>query len=1002
MGGEGKVREPRGEVINGKSSCLGIQKGTKRQNSGEVTIVPISQNMTQCMKRLSKPRSTTLRKQKGTVNRELKVLYLNARSVRNKVDELVAQIVTGRYDVVGITETWLQGVQDWQLNIQGFTTYRKDREVGRGGGVALLIRNEIKSIALNDIGSDDVESVWVELRNHKGKKTIMGVMYRPPNSGQDQGHKMHHEIERACQKGKVTVIMGDFNMQVDWVNNVGSGPKEREFIECLQDGFLEQLVMEPTREQAILDLVLCNEPDLIKDLKVREHLGGSDHNMVEFSLQFERRKVESDVKVLQLNKGNYRGMREELTKIDWEQSLVGKTVEQQWQEFLGVIEDTVQRFIPKKRKVIRGGIRQPWLTKEVRECIKAKEKAYNVAKSSGKSEDWEGYKNKQRITKREIRKERIKYEGRLASNIRNDSKSFFKYIKNKREAKVDIGPLQNDAGNLVMGDKEIAEELNKYFASVFTVEDMSNIPTIQERQGAELSMVAITREKVLEKLKGLKIDKSPGPDGLHPRVLKEIAEEIVEALVMIFQKSLESGKVPEDWKIAVVTPLFKKGTRKKMENYRPISLTSVVGKILESIVKDEISKFLEVQGQIRTSQHGFSKGRSCLTNLLEFFEEITNRLDQGEPMDVIYLDFQKAFDKVPHGRLLSKIRAHGIRGKVLTWIDDWLSGRRQRVGIKGSFSKWQPVTSGVPQGSVLGPQLFSLYINDLDDGIGGILAKFADDTKIGGGAGSIEEVGRLQKDLDSLGEWSKKWLMKFNVGKCEVLHFGKKNRGMDYFLNGDKIHNAKVQRDLGVLVQDSLKVNLQVESVIKKANVMLSFISRGLEYKSRDVLLRLYKALVRPHLEYCEQFWAPHLRKDILALERVQRRFTRMIPGMVGLTYDERLRILGLYSLEFRRLRGDLIETYKIMNGLDRVDVGKLFPLAGETRTRGHSLRIKGTHFRTEMRRNFFSQRVVGLWNSLPQRAVEAGTLSVFKTEIDKFLISRGIKGYGERAGKWS
>ncbi|XP_072361026.1 uncharacterized protein [Scyliorhinus torazame] len=336
----------------------------------------------------------------------------------------------------------------------------------------------------------------------------MGVMYRPPNSGQDQGHKMHHKIESACQKGKVTVIMGDFNMQVDWVNNAASGPKEREFIECLQEGVLEQLVMEPTREQAILDLVLCNEPDLIKDLKVREHFGGSDHNVVEFNLQFERKKVESDVKVLQLNKGNYRGMREELMKIDWEQSLVGKTVEQQWQEFLGVIEDTVQRFIPKKRKVIRGEIRQPWLTKEVGECIKAKEKAYNVAKSSGKSEDWEGYKNKPRITKREIRKERINYEGRLASNIRNDSKSFFKYIKNKREAKVDIGPLQNDAGNLVMGDQEIAEELNKYFASVFTVENMSNMPTIQESQGAESNMVAITKEKVLEKLRGLKIGKS--------------------------------------------------------------------------------------------------------------------------------------------------------------------------------------------------------------------------------------------------------------------------------------------------------------------------------------------------------------------------------------------------------------------------------------------------------------------------------------------------------------
>eukprot|EP00061_Rhincodon_typus_P009870 g33691.t1 len=197
----------------------------------------------------------------------------------------------------------------------------------------------------------------------------------------------------------------------------------------------------------------------------------------------------------------------------------------------------------------------------------------------------------------------------------------------------------------------MAEELKNYFASVFTVEDMSNIPKIQQSQGAELSMVAITKDKVLEKLNGLKVDKSPGPDGLHCRFLKEIAEEIVEALVAIFQESLESGRIPEDWKIADVTPLFKKGVRQKMENYRPISLTMVKGKILESIVKDDISEYLEVHGKIEQSQHGFLKGTSCLTNLLELFEEATSRLDQGEQIDVIYLDFKKAFDKVPHRRL---------------------------------------------------------------------------------------------------------------------------------------------------------------------------------------------------------------------------------------------------------------------------------------------------------------------------------------------------------------
>ena len=224
---------------------------------------------------------------------------------------------------------------------------------------------------------------------------------------------------------------------------------------------------------------------------------------------------------------------------------------------------------------------------------------------------------------------------------------------------------------------------------------------------------------------------------------------------------------------------------------------------------------------------------------------------------------------------------------------------------------------------------------------------------------------------------------------------------MDYYLNGEKLQHATVQRDLGVLVHESQKLSLQVQQVIKKANGMLAFIARGMEYKSREVMLQLYRVLVRPHLEYCVQFWSPYLRKDVLALEGVQRRFTRLIPEMRGLAYEERLSRLGLYSLEFRRLRGDLIETYKIMKGLDRVEAARLFPLTTETRTRGHSLKIRGNQFRTELRRNNFSQRVVNLWNSLPNKAVEATSLNVFKSQIDRFLTNKGIKGYGERAGKW-
>ncbi|XP_055492007.1 uncharacterized protein LOC129697443 [Leucoraja erinacea] len=329
------------------------------------------------------------------------------------------------------------------------------------------------------------------------------------------------------------------------------------------------------------------------------------------------------------------------------------------------------------------------------------------------------------------------------------------------------------------------------------------------------------------------------------------------------------------------------------------------------------------------------------------------------------------------------------------WIENWLANRKQRVGINGSFSEWQAVTSGVPQDSVLGSQLFTIYINDLDEGIECNISKFADDTKLGGSGSCEEDARRLQGDLDRLSEWENAWQMQYNVDKCEVIHFGGKNRKADYYLNGGTLGKGEMQRDLGVMVHQLLKVDMQVQQVVKKANDMLAFIAKGFEYRSREVLLQLY--LVRQYLEYCVQFWSPNLRKDIIAIGGVQRRFTRLIPGMPGLSYEERLDRLGLYLLEFRRLRGDLIETYKILKGLDRLDAGRLFPMLGKSRTRGHSLRIEGKSFRTKMRKTFFTQRVVNLCNSLPQKLVEASSLAIFKRELDVALVARGIRGMERR-----
>ncbi|KAG6940840.1 hypothetical protein G0U57_011320 [Chelydra serpentina] len=271
----------------------------------------------------------------------------------------------------------------------------------------------------------------------------------------------------------------------------------------------------------------------------------------------------------------------------------------------------------------------------------------------------------------------------------------FKYIRSRKPAKQPVGPLDDRIQKgALKDDKVIAKKLNEFFASVFTAEDVREIPkpelSFVGDKSEELRQIEVSLEEVLELIDKLNCNKSPGPDGIHPRVLKELKCEIAELLTVVCNLSFKSASVSNDWVIANVTPTFKKGSRDDPGNYRPVSLTSVPGKLVETIVKNKIVRHIEHK-LLGKSQHGFCKGKSCLTNLLEFFEGVNKHVDKGDPVDIVYLDFQKAFDKVPHQRLLHKLSCHGIRGKILSWIENWLKDREQRVGINGKFSEWRGI-----------------------------------------------------------------------------------------------------------------------------------------------------------------------------------------------------------------------------------------------------------------------------------------------------------------------
>ena len=467
-------------------------------------------------------------------------------------------------------------------------------------------------------------------------------------------------------------------------------------------------------------------------------------------------------------------------------------------------------------------------------------------------------------------------------------------------------------------------------------------------------------------------------------MLFELRNVLAKPLAELFRLSIDSGCIPQDFRDAIVTPIFKKGSKSKVENYRPVSLTSIVGKMLESIIKEQIVNFVDSNNLIRDSQHGFTSGRSCLTNLLDFFETVTREIDLGNNVDLIYLDFAKAFDKVPHLRLVAKLKAHGISGRLLQWITNWLCDRRQRVNIEGEYFIWSRVSSGVPQGSVLGPILFFFYINDIDAEIISKLSKFADDTKTGKVVNSTRDADELRADLRKLEEWSSKWLMPFNTEKCKVLHLGKNNACHEYSLNGMVMNTVEKEKDLGIIIDKSLKFSEHCNSVASSANSIVGMIKRSITCRSKHIIVKLYKALVRPKLEYCVQAWRPFLKRDIEILERVQARATRLISECKNQSYSDRLKTAGLPLLEERRDRGDLIEVFKILKGFTKVDYRKWFKLSPERRTTGHRYKLIKTGCKKDTRKYFFSQRVINQWNQLPEDVVEATSVNMFKNRLDK------------------
>ena len=910
----------------------------------------------------------------------LKVFSFNARSIRNKFLEFRALVASEKPKVVAITESWIKtSGRDFEgeFAIPGYNCFHRDREGREGGGVMLYVCDSIRTTDCNITTDHELLAVNLAIGSISYR---LVVVYRPPGQLVEKDRELYTLLSTLVDN-RVSLVVGDFNCHIDWEERdpTAEGTPLLEFVD---DNYLTQWVKEPTRGDNILDLVLTSEDDIVKSLVVREEVGSSDHRLITFDLMVPRLEDRPEKsRKLDFRRANFDALRTGVSDLTLENV---EDAGLMWTSFKEKFMDVQRRCIPTKRPG-SASARPKWYNREIGNQIGEKRRAYRVAKTSG---NYEEYNRVRRRVKSSIKAAKRAEEVRVAHLCKENPKEFFSYVNSRKPILQRIGPLVNGDGTTTHSDAEVATLLNGYFSSVFTVENSLTPEPTEVYLGSKLESIVVTPEEVQSKIGKLNQYKSPGPDGFLPRVLREVRGESAAQFATIFNKSLRTGVVPGDWREAEVTPIFKKGKRCEPCNYRPISLTSIVGKLLESCLVDRISEFLESNSLLRSSQHGFRRHRSCLTNLLEFFHFVFGEHDRDKAVDIIYLDFQKAFDKVPHRRLMRKVRALGIDGEVARWIENWLEGRRQRVVVNGQSSDWAPVTSGVPQGSVLGPLLFIIYINDIDDGIAAKISKFADDTKLGANVREPGSLESLQEDLRKIGEWSDKWQMPFNNTKCKVMHIGFRNPRSDYSLQGTVLESTETEKDLGVVISSDLKFSKQCIEAEKKAQKILGYIKRQFGFRNREIVLSLYNSLVRPHLEYAVQFWCPSFRKDIARLERVQRRATRLIPELRHMRYPERLEALDLFSLETRRLRGQLIEVFKILRGFDNVDYREMFQLSeGVTRNNGYKLELK--RYNRDLCGNYFTYSICNHWNALPSDIVSSNSVEQFKSRLDKILPRR-------------
>ena len=925
----------------------------------------------------------------------------------NKGSEISALVDEQKPHVLALTEFGAGNtVTNGELGIDGYTLYRNDHSSGGGGlgkGVGVYVADTLNHSACPkfDIVEYDC-ATWFTVKLSDNKTLLVGVVYRSPNSSDQNNERLISMLKLATSlRCDYLTLCGDYNLpRIDWNAQQcldTDGSYSQNFLNVIEELGLFQHADKPTRfrgvQQSCLDLIFTSEEDMVQEIEELPPLGKSDHVCQRWELALS-----------EVNFKNTTALRRNFRRADWTKiksdicvfrmepsdspnSLNDKLVE--------MIEKTKSENVPFcKPKSTK--CRLPWMKgSRIKRRREAKWRSWKRFKKTSLLRDYETYKFERNRLNDAIRSAKMGYERRLISGMRDNPNLYHGHCRRSLKTKQGVSNVMDGSGKLTETEEEAATALNSYYHSVFTNDNPQDptpeFPTLTQER---LEDVKFDVESVEEVLSNLKPNKAAGPDGVESELLKECAKEIAPALCQIFRKSLDEGEVPAQWKEANVIPIHKKGNKAIMANFRPVALTSVISKVFEKIVCAAIVCFLTRNKLITPQQHGFVKGRSCQTNILLCLEKWTESLDSNKSVDVAYFDYSKAFDKVSHRLLLIKLKAYGINGRLLAWIEAYLKDRKQRVVVGNAKSSWLEVVSGTTQGTVLGFILFLIFFNDLPSGCGSdeeLVVLLADDTK------TFQEIDddvtqhpanqeALQSRIDKIAQWANVWQMEINPSKSKVMHIGRNNPRLHYTISGMQIDSVATEKDIGFWITDNLSSSTHVHKARCKALGEISRIRRNFTCIDKRAFCLLYNQRIRPHLDHGMAACPPSTSAESKILEGVQSKATALVHGLKHLNSEERRRILGLMKLEERRERGDLIEVFKILTGLTRIDPAKFWEVRDG---RGGARLVKERAVNGRRQRHSFSYRVVQRWNLLPTELKTAPSLESFKNRLDELILNR-------------